>query len=125
MQKEEGNKDKYFHFFLLLGSDIQDDLGLMIFGYLLVFLFIMIQLGQFNAIHQRAALSMMGILCVILGIVSSYGLCSLCGAMYSSMHSILPFLLLGIGIDDMFVMVQSFDTLEGDEGKTITHIVLR
>ena len=28
------------------------------------------------------------------------------------MHSVLPFLLLGIGIDDMFVIVQNWDTAE-------------
>ena len=90
----------------------------MVFGYIVVFIFIMVQLGKFNAIQQRAALSTMGIFCVIMGIISGYGLCSACGVMYSSMHSILPFLLLGIGIDDMFVIVQCFDTLEVHEGSS-------
>ena len=90
----------------------------MVFGYIIVFIFIMIQLGRFHLIKQRAALSLMGLLCVGGGILSSYGLCSAFGLMYSAMHGILPFMLLGIGIDDMFVIVQSFDSLEGDEGKT-------
>ena len=107
--------------FLLLptpGSDIQSDLGLLVFGYIIVLVFIMVQLGQFHLIKQRALLSMIGLLCIGGGILSSYGLCSALGLMYSAMHSILPFMLLGIGIDDMFVIVQSFDSLEGDEGRS-------
>ncbi len=34
------------------------------------------------------------------------------GFPYTPMHSILPFLLLGIGIDDMFVIVQSFTIIQ-------------
>ena len=33
------------------------------------------------------------------------------GFFYSAAHTVLPFLLLGIGIDDMFVIVQSLNTL--------------
>ena len=31
------------------------------------------------------------------------------------MHNLIPFLLLGIGIDDMFVIMQCFDNLSGAE----------
>ena len=41
----------------------------------------------------------------------SYGFCSLCGLSYGPLHNIIPFLLLGIGIDDMFVTMQCFDNL--------------
>ena len=44
----------------------------------------------------------------------AYGFCSLCGLAYGPLHNIIPFLLLGIGIDDMFVIVQCLNTLSGD-----------
>ena len=42
----------------------------------------------------------------------SYGICSAFGVFFGPMHSVLPFLLLGIGLDDMFVIAQSWDSLE-------------
>ena len=44
--------------------------------------------------------------------VLGYGLCSLCGLFYSAAHTIIPFILLGIGIDNIFVITQTFNTLE-------------
>ena len=57
----------------------------------------------------------MGLACIGIGMGTSYGFSSLIGFPYTPMHSILPFLLLGIGIDDMFVIVQSFDNLKEHE----------
>ena len=42
-------------------------------------------------------------------IASSYGLCSYFGLFYSPLMNVLPFLLLGIGVDDMFVLVNAYD----------------
>ena len=55
---------------------------------------------------------MIGIGSIGLGIVTTYGLAGLFGVKNTSMNSILPFLLLGIGIDDMFVIVQSFTNIK-------------
>lgn len=46
-----------------------------------------------------------------MGIVVSFGFCSGIGLVYGPMHNVIPFLLLGIGIDDMFVIVQCWDNL--------------
>ncbi len=46
------------------------------------------------------------------GIAAAYGACSALGVFFSPMHNVLPFLLLGIGIDDMFVIVQCWDNME-------------
>jgi Niemann-Pick C1 protein len=95
-------------------------------------------LGKFNLVEQRvsdldelvfaeflhsfvffyqAFLSLTGIASVAMAIVVSYGLCSAFGVFYGPVHSILPFLLLGIGIDDMFVIVQCWSNLNKEEMK--------
>ena len=78
--------------------------------------FIMFQLGRLNRIQCKVALSVIGLLAVVGGVVSCIGVCNAAGLMFSRMHNILPFVLLGVGVDDIFVIVQSFDSLEGDEG---------
>ncbi len=96
-------------------ASIANDQNLFFVGYLLVTLYIMIMLGKFNSVEQRIWLSLGGITAVILGIGTAYGLCSLFGIWGSQMNMIMPFMLLGIGIDDMFVIVQNFDTLDDEE----------
>ena len=66
-------------------------------------------------VEQRVYLAMIGIASIGIGIGASYGFSSLIGFPYTEMHSILPFLFLGIGLDDMFVIVQSFSNLNESE----------
>ena len=47
-----------------------------------------------------------------MGMILGYGVCSLFGLFYSAAHTIIPFILLGIGIDNIFVITQTFNTLE-------------
>ena len=77
-----------------------------------MFVYATLMLGQFNCVHQRSGLAVAGFMGVIMGIVVSYGICSAFGVFFGPMHSVLPFLLLGIGLDDMFVIAQSWDSLE-------------
>ena len=53
----------------------------------------------------------MGLFSVMLAMVTSYGLCSALGFSFSPLHNFIPFLLLGLGVDDMFVIVQAWDVL--------------
>ena len=41
-----------------------------------------------------------------LGLIASFGFCFYAGWFFADMHPIIPFLLLGIGVDDMFVIVK-------------------
>ena len=96
------------------------DIGLLILGYLVVLLYLLLMMGRCDCVQQRTYLSVAGLLGVIMGIIVSYGLCSALGYFYSAAHTVMPFLLLGIGIDDMFVIVQCNDTLsEKEKSKSI------
>jgi len=81
-------------------------------GYILVFLYVNLMLSQTNFVQQRFWLSVVGILSVAMGMILGYGLCSMFGLFYSAAHTVIPFLLLGIGIDNIFVITQTFKTLE-------------
>jgi len=81
-------------------------------GYMLVFIYVNVMLSKLNFVEQRIWLSVIGILSVVMGMILGYGLCSLFGLFYSAAHTVIPFLLLGIGIDNIFVITQTFNTLE-------------
>ena len=99
----------------IAGSTILDDIGLFGGGYVMMFLYASLMLGKLNCLQHRSLLAVAGIVGVVMGIVVSYGLCSAFGLFYGPMHSVMPFLMLGIGIDDMFIIVQCFETLTKEQ----------
>ena len=89
-------------------------------GISLIAVYVMAMIGKCNALEQRIYLSVMGVSVVGQAILSSYGLCYYLGYSYGPIHSILPFLLLGIGVDNMFVIMQSLNNLsETDQSSGI------
>ncbi|XP_035699031.1 patched domain-containing protein 3-like [Branchiostoma floridae] len=53
-------------------------------------------------------LAFMGVLSALLAIVSSFGLVLLTGEQFSTLVAVVPFLLIGVGVDDMFVMIAAW-----------------
>ena len=51
----------------------------------------------------------MGLLCVILSCSAGYSVSFAAGLQISRLHNILPFMIVGIGVDDMFVIVNTID----------------
>jgi len=79
---------------------------MMACGYFLMLAYTCLILGPLKCVENRVLLSFAGIISVILGFIISIGIASLLGYPYTLVHAILPFLCLGIGIDDMFVIIQ-------------------
>lgn len=90
-------------------ADIKSDLQLVSMAVLLVSIYCLLFMGSFSPIHSRISLSLGGLLVVGLSFSSASGLLSICGLAKSGVHNLLPFLLIGIGVDDMFVIVNSVD----------------
>jgi len=95
----------------IASSTIWGDVTNLILGFSIVFIYVNFMLGKFNMVEQRGYLSLIGLASVGMSIGFAYGFCSLCGLAYGPLHNIIPFLLLGIGIDDMFVTMQCFNNL--------------
>ncbi|KAL8610616.1 hypothetical protein ACOMHN_006335 [Nucella lapillus] len=61
-----------------------------------------------NPVSTRSMLAFGGILAAGLGIVGSMGLLSVCGVQFVNICGVIPFLIIGIGVDDMFLMMSSW-----------------
>jgi len=90
------------------------DAYLMAGGYLLMFIYTIVMLGKLNTLEVRLFLSVSGIVSIFMGLGIALSLSSLLGYPYTPMHAALPFLCLGIGIDDMFVIVQCWTNMKRD-----------
>ena len=68
-----------------------------------------------GCVGSRVSVTFAGIIAIGLAVASSYGLCSMIGLFYSPLMNVLPFLLLGMGVDDMFVIVNAYDLVTARE----------
>lgn len=91
------------------GGAIQGDLGLLSTGYLLIIVYLSLNLGKFDRVSSRVALSCSGLITVGMAAGLSFGISAHIGYKFTSLHSILPFILLGLGVDNCFVIANAFD----------------
>ena len=93
---------------------IGSDMFLLFGGYLLMFVYTVVMLGSLNTVEVRLYLSVCGLVCIGMGISLALSLSSALGYFWTPMHPALPLLCLGIGIDDMFVIMQSVNNVKKD-----------
>ena len=95
------------------GAAIQGDISLLMIAYLILFVYVAFNLGMTGqkCVRMRVSLSIIVLITVGISIAASTGVCSGFGLMYTPLHSALPFVLLGIGVDDSFVIADSFDAI--------------
>ncbi|KAJ1527691.1 hypothetical protein ONE63_007650 [Megalurothrips usitatus] len=87
------------------------DLDKLMIGIFMMLCYIQLQQTAPNCVESRFFPSMMGLTCVVLAFLTSVALCSLVGIPYGPVHTSLPFLLLGIGVDDMFIILNCWTAL--------------
>lgn len=92
------------------GSAITGDLALVNISYIVVFLFLGATLGKIMCgTGSRWTMSLAALVTVGLSVGAGFGVSSLVGLFFGPVHSLLPFILIGIGVDDAFVIVNAFN----------------
>ena len=95
------------------------DIALVSVTFTLMITFASVMLGKFlNPLTGHSLLANAGVFAVALGIVAGFGLAMWCNVPFVSIVGVLSFLVLGIGIDDMFIMVDELDRQPRDLSKT-------
>lgn len=86
------------------------DVTLVSITFTLMISFASVMLGKFlNPLTGHTLLANAGVFAVALGIVAGFGIAMWFRVPFVSIVGVLPFLVLGIGIDDMFIMVDELD----------------
>ncbi len=111
-----------------VGGAIAGDVGILSASYLLIIIFVLVVVQQqWDRVHSTLALGLGGFLVLGLAIVSAFGLAQMLGYKYGNTHSILPFIVLGVGSDGIFILVNAFrrtDRLAGlpeRSGEALAH----
>ena len=93
------------------GGAITGDLALVQVSYIVVFLFLGANMGSNIKCGSgsRWTMSLAALVLVILSTGAGFGMSSIFGLFFGPVHSLLPFILLGIGVDDAFVIVNAFN----------------
>ena len=90
-------------------DDIRADLALVQVAIMLVATYTILVLGTFSGLHCRLVVALMGLFCVGLAYAAGFGFSFYCGGETAGVHGLMPFLLIGIGVDDMFVICNAID----------------
>lgn len=88
------------------------DMGKISLGSIMMFVYMTLILSKFGWTEIRVALGGLGLLSVGMAFASAIGVCSMLGIPYGPVHTSLPFLLMGLGVDDIFVLMASWRRLQ-------------
>ncbi|KAK6996580.1 hypothetical protein SK128_026715 [Halocaridina rubra] len=87
-------------------ATIMGDIKWVLCGWAALIFYVMATLG-------RPLPAIAGLICVAASTAAAYGLCSAIGVPYGPINSVLPVLLVGLGVDDMYVIVAAWEASSG------------
>ena len=96
----------------VVGNTIFLDLQKVIFCFLVMYIYTSVMLNGLTWSSMRLFLTAIGLFSVLLGVIIANGITAAIGYDYMPHFSMLPFLMVGLGIDDMFVIMRVFRNLE-------------
>ncbi|XP_046963436.1 NPC intracellular cholesterol transporter 1-like [Vanessa cardui] len=104
------------------GETMFQDMDKLFIGIVLMFFYVVMAVSRFNWLEIRLTLGSIGLLNVGMAYITTIGWCSLMGIPFGPVHSSLPFLLMGLGVDDMFVMNACWKIVLAEDSQKNIHI---
>ena len=105
--------DAEFSFDSELNRSVAGDIPLFTVVFILMSALTALALSGWHPSRMRILVVAAGVSLTFLAIAAGYGSMSLVGVPMTSIVFILPFVLVGIGVDDMVVIVKAFDATKG------------
>ena len=90
-------------------QDVRSDATNIFFAAAIAFLYIVCTLGTFSPIFCRGLVAFNGALNLVLSIFAGFGVLFYTGQQISSFHGSLPFLIMTIGVENMYVICDAID----------------
>ncbi|KAF7285020.1 hypothetical protein GWI33_012334 [Rhynchophorus ferrugineus] len=122
MKNFSSNIDDFYYFAGRSFGDISNnsmlqDMDILCLGVFIMVIYVQFVISKFNWLEARIVLGSAGLMVIGMGFVVGAGLCSLFGVFYGPVHLSLPFLLMGLGVDDMLVIMSCWDDLSDEESR--------
>ncbi len=92
-----------------LAGALSGDLPKFSIGFVFLTIYVCLFLGDFHIVRSRQILGIIGLINAGLALGVTFGLGSAFGMFFGPVHQILPLLIIGIGVDDVFVVTRALD----------------
>ncbi|XP_006823933.1 patched domain-containing protein 3-like [Saccoglossus kowalevskii] len=83
---------------------------MMVLTFVVLTAFSVLSLMMADWVTSKPVLGSLGVISALLAVISTIGLLSFCGVPFIHLNIAMPFLTLGVGVDDMFIMIASWRT---------------
>ena len=88
---------------------VEEGIKLIYVAVVLVTVYLVLTIGSCSPIHCRLSLAIWGMVVVLLSTMAGFGICYALGWKKTSANDPIPLIMLGIGVDDIFVIINSLD----------------
>jgi len=108
------------------GAAISGDVAMIGVSYMLIVVYLFVNLGRRDTVHSMIAVSAATLISIGLSYAGSAGLGSIFGLKQNPLNQNIIFLLLGLGVDDAFVLVAELSRhVEGNQNDSVSELIAK